>query len=456
MTTVDTRTVSLTTAAITRYLRLDDLNAIAAGLRHEHAADIVGLIGDLPTDDIARVLLCLDEHRQATLLGYFSPAKQTALARVIDRTEMARIFGAMAHDERADLFAHLSEEQRNAFLPGLAQAEDLRKLASFPPGTVGSVMTSDYATVPPHLTTVQAVEHLRRVAPDAETIYHSYVIDDQRHLVGTVSLRDLIVAHDDATVESVMRREPPFVRAEDKREKAVEMIRKYDLLALPVLNGGDRLAGIVTYDDAMDVAREAEDVSFHKTSAVAGLGTNMLQASVGLLYRKRVPWLVILVFGNIFSGAGIAYFEDTIAAYVALVFFLPLLIDSGGNAGSQSATLMVRALATGDVKMSDWGRMLGRELLVAGALGLTMALAVSAIGVFRGGPEIALVVSLTMMIIVLVGSVLGMSMPFILSKLRMDPAAASAPLITSLADIIGVVIYFAMATWLLDMSAVGL
>lgn len=453
-----TTTTTLNTPAIARYLRQNDLDAIANGLRHEHAADIVGLIGTLPADDIARVLLCLDEHRQATLFGYFSPAMQTALARVIDRTEMARIFGAMAHDERADLFAHLTDAQRNALLPGLAQAEreDLRKLASYPPGTVGSVMTSDYATLPPHLTTVQAVEHLRRIAPDAETIYHSYVVDDERRLVGTASLRDLIVAHDDATVDAVMRRDPPFVHAGDKREKAVELIRKYDLLALPVIDGTDRLAGIVTYDDAMDVAREAEDVNFHKTSAVAGLGTGMLQASIGLLYRKRIPWLVILVFGNIFSGAGIAYFEDTIAAYVALVFFLPLLIDSGGNAGSQSATLMVRALATGDVKMSDWSRMLGREVMVAGALGLTMALAVSGIGLYRGGPEIAVVVSLTMVIIVLVGSVLGMSMPFILSKLRMDPAAASAPLITSLADAIGVVIYFAMATWLLDMSAVGL
>jgi len=212
----------------------------------------------------------------------------------------------------------------------------------------------------------------------------------------------------------------------------------------------------VTYDDALDVQKEETDISFVKTSAVGGLGTSMLSASVGLLYRKRVPWLVVLVFGNIFSGAGIAYFEDTIAAYVALVFFLPLLVDSGGNAGSQSATLMVRALATGDVRMSDWGRMLGREVVVAGGLGLTMAAAVSVIGVFRGGPEIAMVVALTMVIIVLIGSLIGMSLPFLLNRLKLDPAAASAPLITSLADAIGVVIYFAMATWLLDLTAVGI
>lgn len=449
-------TATLNAATLEQFLKVDDLNSIRVALRHEHPADIVGMIGDFPPETMAKVLLCLEEHKQATLFGYFDHETQKQLAETLERRDMARIFGAMAHDERADLFAELDEEQKNALLPALAQAEreDMRKLAAYPEGTAGSVMTSDYATVPPHLTTVQAVEHLRRVAPDAETIYHSYVLDDERRLIGTVSLRDLIVARDDATVESIMRRDPPFIRAEDKREAAVEQIRKYDLLALPVINGGDRLAGIVTYDDAMDVAREAEDVSFVKTSAVGGLGTSMLSASIGLLYRKRVPWLVILVFGNIFSGAGIAYFEDTIEAYIALVFFLPLLVDSGGNAGSQSATMMVRALATGDVRLKDWGRMVTREAAMAGMLGLTMALAVSGVGLFRGGPDIAMVVSLTMVMIVLVGSLIGMSLPFILSRFKLDPAAASAPLVTSLADAIGVIIYFAMATMLLDMSMV--
>ncbi|MCC6008098.1 MAG: magnesium transporter [Rhodobacteraceae bacterium] len=448
-------TATINAHTLARWLRVDDLNSIAIALRDMHPADIVGVVGDFDLSEIARVLLCLDQTRQATLFGYFDPETQVALAETLDRRDMARIFGAMAHDERADLFGRLEEAQKSALLPGLAQAEreDMRKLAAYPEGTAGSVMTSDYATLSPELTAVEAVAHLRRVAPDAETIYHSYVIDEERRLVGTVSLRDLIVARDSTKVAEVMRRDPPFVRAEDRREAAVELIRKYDVLALPVINGGDRLAGIVTYDDAMDVAREAEDVSFAKTSAVAGLGTSMLTASVGLLYRKRVAWLVILVFGNIFSGAGIAYFEDTIMAYVALVFFLPLLVDSGGNAGSQSATLMVRALATGDVRLRDWSRMLGREVVVAGLLGLTMALAVSAIGIFRAGPEIALVVSLTMVMIVLMGSIIGMSLPFLLSRFRMDPAAASAPLITSLADAIGVVIYFAMATWLLGMPA---
>jgi magnesium transporter len=446
------------TLVISRYLRANDLAAIAAELRHTHPADIVAALRDMPLADIARVLLCLDQPKQAQLFGYFDTDLQSALARTLDRREMARIFGQMPHDERADLFGGLDEAQRQSLLPGLAQAErdDLIKLSGWPPNTAGAIMTSDYATLPPDLTTVQAVAHLRLVAPDAETIYHSYVVDGDRRLIGTVSLRDLIVAKDDATVADVMRHDPPAIRTGDPRQNAVRVISKYDLLAVPVLDDDNRLAGIVTYDDALDVQKEETDISFVKTSAVAGLGTNMLQASASLLYRKRVPWLVILVFGNIFSGAGIAYFEDTIAAYVALVFFLPLLVDSGGNAGSQSATLMVRALATGDVRMTDWGRMLGREVMVAGALGLTMAAAVSVIGVVRGGPEIAMVVSLTMMIVVIVGSLIGMSLPFLLNRLKLDPAAASAPLITSLADAIGVIIYFSMATWILDLSAVGI
>lgn len=171
---------------------------------------------------------------------------------------------------------------------------------------------------------------------------------------------------------------------------------------------------------------------------------------MGLMYRKRVFWLVLLVFGNLFSGAGIAHFEDTIHAYVALVFFLPLLIDSGGNAGSQSATLMVRALATGEVIGKDWAKMLGREVMIAGLLGVTMAVAVSMLGLWRGGPEIALVVAITMQIVVIVGSVVGMSLPFILSKLKFDPASASAPLITTIADAVGVIIYFSVATMILD------
>lgn len=192
--------------------------------------------------------------------------------------------------------------------------------------------------------------------------------------------------------------------------------------------------------------------SAHKGVHIEITGISIKNASIGLLYKKRVFWLVLLVFGNVFSGAGIAYFEEIITSYVALVFFLPLLIDSGGNAGSQSATLMVRALATGDVKPNDWAKMLGREVFVALGLGLSMAAAVYLLGLYRGGYDIAMVVGLSMIAIVLIGSLIGTVLPFGLHKLKLDPASASAPLITSIADISGVLIYFAIASALLDIG----
>jgi magnesium transporter len=195
-----------------------------------------------------------------------------------------------------------------------------------------------------------------------------------------------------------------------------------------------------------DVAEQEATEDFHRVGSVGPIRTSLRDATIPFLFSKRIGWLLTLVFMNIFSGAGIAAFETTIEAVVALVFFLPLLIDSGGNAGSQSATLMVRALATGDVQMADWFRLLGKELRVALLLGVSMAAGVAAIAWFRA-PEVVVIVPATMILIVLVGSLIGMSLPFLLTRLRLDPATASAPLITSLADISGVLIYFSLASW---------
>lgn len=200
---------------------------------------------------------------------------------------------------------------------------------------------------------------------------------------------------------------------------------------------------------ALEAQRREATEDFHKGASITNHVGNLRDATLGLLYRKRVLWLVLLVFGNLFSGAGIAAFEETIAAHIALVFFLPLLVDSGGNAGAQSATLMVRGLATGEVVMRDWWRMLGREFGVALALGATMAVAVASLGVLRGGPQIAVIVASSMVVIVLVGSLIGMSLPFLLSRFKLDPATASGPLITSIADAAGVLVYFGIATQVL-------
>ncbi|EKO3890514.1 magnesium transporter [Vibrio metschnikovii] len=405
----------------------------------------------LTEQEVCQLLALLPLEKQVALFGYFSLTWQEKLAEQMDAQLLTQLTELMPHDERADLLTQLEPELQQQVLDQMDSEErsDIQRLVAYPEESVGAVMTSDFAVLAADYTVEQAMQKLRSIAKQTETIYQAYVVDEQQRLQGTVSLRDLVISEPSLTVGKIMTRVLIFVRVDEDQNVAAQAISKYDLLALPVVDGQNRLVGIVTYDDAMDVAEEEADRHMHKSAAVDFTG-NLKEASVGLMYRKRVFWLVLLVFGNLFSGAGIAHFEDTIHAYVALVFFLPLLIDSGGNAGSQSATLMVRALATGEVIGKDWAKMLGREVMIAGLLGVTMAAAVSMLGLWRGGPEIALVVAITMQIVVIVGSVVGMSLPFILSKLKFDPASASAPLITTIADAVGVIIYFSVATMILD------
>lgn len=236
----------------------------------------------------------------------------------------------------------------------------------------------------------------------------------------------------------------------EDQEEVARIIARYDLLALPITDEEGTLLGIITYDDAMDVVNEEMEDDFHKSAAMGTVTGSFKDATVGLLYRKRVFWLVLLVFGNLFSSAGIAHYESIIEANLVLVFFLPLLVGSGGNAGSQSSTLMVRAIATGDVVVKDWLMLTGREVLVALALGGTMGAAVAGLGFWRGGDEIALVVALSMVSIVLVGCMVGLGLPFVLDRLGFDPAGASGPLVTSICDATGVVVYLFIASKLLS------
>jgi magnesium transporter len=432
-----------------------DAAALRALIDDEHPVDIGAALEEFEPHHAWAMLDLLPIEEQADIFGYFEHDFQVELAHTAPRAKLARIVTEMNSDERADLFNELSDEQQDALLPALAQAEreDIRRLSAYEEGTAGSIMTSDYALLHEDLTAAQAIEKLRHEAPDKETIYRAYVTSPDRRLVGAVRLQDLILAAPRTLVRDLMEEEPVAVQAEEDQEEVVRKISRYDVLALPVVDAGHRIVGIVTHDDAMDVLQEEATEDFHKVGSVGELDTSVRDASIGLLYRKRIGWLVLLVFGNLLSGAGIHYYENTIAAVVALVFFLPLLIGSSGNAGSQAATLMVRALATGDVMLKDWGRMLGREILIALLLGLTMALAVSGIGWYRGGAGVALAVATTMVVVVVVGSLIGMSLPFILSRFRLDPATASGPLVATMADAAGVFIYFAVATAILVPAA---
>ncbi|MGM0535295.1 MAG: magnesium transporter [Pseudomonadota bacterium] len=445
-------------AALLTALADEDTEQLGVLLRELRSADIGELVENaLGEEDeglpVALALLDgLPLERRANVLGYLPGEEQRAVAESMTDKALLLLLEEMGSDERTDLFKVLDEDRREALLRRMAhrEREELKRLASYEEGTAGAIMTSDYVAIPTGMTVSRALMRVRQTAPDAETVYQLYIVDPEGRLAGTLSLRQLMVARPGALIDDLMIKDVISAGVDEAQEEVARTVARYDLLALPVVDIDRRLVGIVTHDDAMDVVESEATEDIHKGMSIGALEDGVSRVPLWSLYRKRVTWLVLLVFANLFSGAGIAFFEETIAAQVALVFFLPLLIGSGGNAGAQAATLMVRGMATGDVGVKDWGKLLGRELLVAGSLGLTMALAVAPIGVMRGGEAVAMVVAMSMVIIVLFGSLLGMCLPFVLDRLGWDPATASAPLVTTLIDASGVLIYFSIATAVLS------
>ena len=418
-----------------------------------------------PLPEIADTLLSLDRIDRALLFRALPRQLSTEVFAYLSHEDEDELLNDLTNEETKQLLANLRPDDRTLLfeeLPGqatqkllnLLSPEDLKEarwLLGYPEESAGRLMTPDYVSVRPEWTISRALEHIRARGNDSETVNVVYVTDASWKLLDALSLRRFILADPQQTVAEIMDYSFQALSAFDDRERAVEMMQRYDLAVLPVVDSGGVLLGIVTFDDVLDVAQAEATEDFHKVGAVAPLKKSYLETGFVALYRKRIGWLVALVFANLFSGATIAAFEETIAAAVALVFFLPLLIASGGNAGAQAATLMVRSLAMGDAQPGDWARFFFKELGIASLLGATMGLCVWGIGVFRGGAELGITVALTMIIVVVVGSAIGISLPFVLNKFQLDPATASGPLVTSLCDIAGVLIYFSIATRILNL-----
>ncbi|WP_289041002.1 magnesium transporter [uncultured Aliiroseovarius sp.] len=427
-------------------------DTITAFIVSAHPMDVASWLDQLPRASAWQYLSDVEVSRRVKVFASLPLDVQADLARAASRPELVEIISAMDADDRVDLFNVLTVEEQQALEPHLESDDraDIRHLSTYDEGTAGALMTSNFATLSAGMTGGQAIAALRRAAPGSETIYRSYILDKAGRLIGSVRLHELILLDEDHPIAEMMEKTPIAVTPDMGQEDVAKTIARYDLLAVPVVDADNRLVGIVTHDDATDAMQAETTEDFQRISTVLPFTESLRAVGVGVLYSKRIVWLALLVFGNLFSGAGIAYFEEMILAYVSLVFFLPLLIDSSGNAGSQSATLMVRALATGDVALSDWRNLILRELVVAAALGATMALVVLPLGAWRGGPDVALVVGLTMFCVVIVGSLVGMSLPFVLSRLRLDPATASGPLVTTISDGVGVLLYFSVATLILS------
>lgn len=422
-------------------------------LLEQKAPDIAEIIDELDPRNGLLVFRLLPKELAVDVFSFLSSESKGSMSRLVDEKELQEIVNELFFDDMIDFLEEMPANVVKRILVNTPETKRklINQFLKYPDDSAGSVMTIEFVSLRKEMTVEEALSKIRATALEKETVYTCYVIDHERRLEGIVTLKDLVLHSLTKKIEDIMYRDVVSVTTLDNQEKAAELFKKYNFLALPVTDHENRLVGIITVDDIMDVVDEEYTEDLHKMATVGDLDTTILNASPSLLIKKRLPWLLILVFVNIFSGAGIASFEETIQSVISLVFFLPLLIDSAGNAGSQSATLMIRAMALGDVEMEDWFDLLKKEFMVSVPLGLCMALAVSVVGMYRGGMDLAVIVSLSMAIVVVVGSLIGMLLPFIFNKLKIDPATASGPLVTSIADIAGVLIYFSIATWYLGL-----
>ena len=454
---IPTETIDQLADLLSRFDRDEiEAGALCDDLAAVRDQDIARAMAGLSTEGMARVLEILPDERRAGVFGFIEPDVQYALLDTLDEATAREVLEGLRPDNLTALLEDLSPEAGEAVVRRLSphRVQQALRLLGYPPESAGRLMTPEFIALRPDWTLAHALEHVQQHAGRSETINTLYVTDEHGRLLGWTGLRKLVLGDPEATVESLMDPDPVRATVADDREQVAGQIQHYDLTAMPVVDEHDLLLGMVTIDDVMDVVEEEATEDIHKLGGLGKRQVSLRGASILDLFKKRIGWLLMLVFLAIFAAGAVSAFEETLEAAVVLSFFLPLIIGSGGNAGSQGATMMVRALATGDVSSGDWARLWGRELGVASALGVTMGAAAWGIGLFYGGTMLANVVFLSMIAVVVFGSMVGMLLPFLLTRLKLDPATASTPLITSIADIGGILIYFGIATaWIEAMPA---
>jgi magnesium transporter len=454
---------SLLVPELREQLAKNDSATLRAFLEAVHPADAAESLSGLEPDEAWRALVCVDARTQSEIFPHFDPEVQSALIAVAPAADFASLIAEMAPDDRVDILDGLADEERGGLLRLLAETEreNILRLSAHSPQTAGAAMTSHYAAVPPHLSAAEALRLIRQQAPNKETIYYVYVVDADRKLVGIVSLFSLVMARSEEKVDDMMTEDFVAARVNEDQESVARKIEKYDLIALPVVDNAGVLVGIVTHDDALDIIRQEHQEDLEKIMAIAGSheADVYLRTPATTHFRNRVGWVVALAALSLISGAIIHEFEDTLAGLLILALYMPMLSDTGGNVGSQSATVVIRALAVGEVKPSDAGRILAKEFVVAGLMAIVLGLlAFGKVLMFSRGAKVPVgitltgvagVIALALSFQVLSATLIGALLPLGASKLKIDPALLASPALTTVCDITGLLIYFSCARMIL-------
>jgi magnesium transporter len=426
------------------------------------ATDLLGLWPILDAEERVSAFRLLNRDEAYRFLRALSTRDEAQLLLSLPASELDNSVRLLAPDDAADVIQEAPEELRPALMAAMDEnsRREVKALLVYKEDAAGGLMNPRYGRLRPEMTVDEAVAYLRKQSRErVETIYSNYVVDDAQHLIGVVSFRDLFIAPRDTKVRDIMRTEVVSVRDDLDQEAVSRVFAQHKYVALPVVDAENRIHGVVTFDDIGDVVREEATEDLHKFGGTESLDAPYMESGMLPMLRKRAGWLAALFVGELLTATAMTFFEDQIARAVVLALFVPLIISSGGNSGSQASTLVIRAMALGEVKLRDWFRVMCREIVAGLALGLMLG----SIGFFRivvwqavrpiYGEHYLLIASTvfgSLIGVVMFGTLAGSLLPFLLRALRFDPASASAPFVATLVDVTGLVIYFSMASLMLS------
>jgi magnesium transporter len=431
---------------------------LAAETEEMHAADLADVVEALPPAQVGEFLRALPANRAAQVIEYLDEELRSEFLEHVSSEQAAEIISQMTPDDRADVLEALEEETADEIMSDLPDQarQETERLLQHEPDSAGGLMTTDIVSVGQHLS-IEAALGLIRVAARSgrrESMHAIYVVAEDGRLVGVMSLRELVAAPEGASVADVMHTELVSVPATADREVVARITSDYDLVAVPVVDGFGRIVGVITVDDVIDAIEEEQTEDVQRLGAVQPLDDPYFVSSFWDLARRRVVWLVVLFIGAIFTSTAMQSYMSTIGQALMLTAFVPLIISSGGNSGSQSATLIIRALAVGDVEIGDALRIFLRELGQGIALGACLG-AIGFLLVMFGtehGARFGAVVASSIVLVVIVGTVVGSMLPLLLHRVGFDPAVASSPFVASIVDVTGIVVYFTVARRLLGID----
>ena len=417
--------------------------------------DIAEIFEDLPTTEQLKIFRLLQKDIAADVFSYMETDTQSKLITLLSEKEAVDIINDMASDDAADLMDEIPANVVSRLLNkvDVDARRDINQLLNYPEDSAGSIMTTEYMDLKEEITISDAIKKIKREYDDKETIDICFVTDKSRKLIGTVKLKDLVLNDENKLIKEIMDDDIMSVNTLMDQEKVAQIIQDYDLTSVPVVDSENKLVGIITIDDVIDIIEEEATEDIEKMAAITPTEKPYLKSNVLELYKSRIPWLLLLMISATFTGKIIQHYEVALASYVVLTSFIPMLMDTGGNAGGQSSVTIIRGLSLNDIEYKDTLKVIWKEIRVAILVGLTLAVAnfIKLLLIDKVTTSVALVVCLTLIITVMIAKIIGCSLPILAKKIGFDPAVMASPFITTIVDAISLIVYFQIATHLLGL-----